>query len=197
MRNRDVIWLAAAALLGAGLVSLGVRGSVASATGALPVLWDAPAFTLTDQNGQAASLEMLAGHVWIADFIFTRCTRVCPLLTAHMRDLQRDLPNPELRFVSFSVDPKGDTVAALREYAKLWAPEETRWSLLHTEDASLRKLLDGMKLIAEDSSASLGPGMHTSLFFLIDGDGRVRGMYDSHDARALERLVNHASRLAP
>lgn len=161
-----------------------------------PVLWPAPAFELSDQHGRRVSLSSLRGHVWIADFIFTSCTRVCPMITARMRMLQRALPDPTLRFVSFSVDPDHDTTEALRAYAARWAPDERRWSLLRTDPAALRRVTDGMRVIAEPSGQVADPITHTSLFFLIDGAGRVRGMYDSASERAFSLLVAHAQALA-
>jgi cytochrome oxidase Cu insertion factor (SCO1/SenC/PrrC family) len=84
-----------------------------SSTEALPLLWNAPEFLLTDQRGKPVNKAALAGHVWIADFIFTKCTTVCPLITAKMALLQRQIADPSVRFVSFSVDPEHDTEAAL------------------------------------------------------------------------------------
>ncbi|HEY6880994.1 MAG TPA: SCO family protein [Polyangiales bacterium] len=177
-----------------GAVSFGVG---VHATGRRAATWPVPEFALIDQRGRPATKQTYQGQVWIADFIFTRCKSVCPLLTARMRELQQKLTSPALRFVSFSIDPEGDTVEALADYAALWAPQETRWSLLHSEPAALRQLVDGMRLISAKAPQDLSPGMHTSLFFLVDQRGDVRGMYDSRDARALHRLVEHVRQLAP
>src|SRR5580692_10167971 len=58
------------------------------ADAALPVLYDAPAFTLIDQDNQPATNTQLLGHPWIADFFFTTCATLCPTMTAQMSDLQ-------------------------------------------------------------------------------------------------------------
>jgi len=157
--------------------------------------WTAPEFALPDQRGRLLTSAELSGRVWIADFIFTRCTSICPLLTARMRTLQQKLSSPELRFVSFSVDPEHDSVEALHQYAEFWAPQEARWHLLRTEHASLHAVLDGMRVIARHSHDPNNAIIHTSLFFLIDRTGRVHGMYDSDDDRALQRLTADADRL--
>ena len=86
----------------------------------LPELWRVPGFSFRDQHGKSTTDRELLGHVWIADFIFTSCTTVCPMLSAQMVMLQRSLPHPELRFVSFSVDPAHDTPEVLQAYAQRW-----------------------------------------------------------------------------
>lgn len=162
----------------------------------LPLLWDAPKFLLTDQRGKPVDNGALAGHVWIADFIFTRCTTVCPLITAKMALLQRRITNPAARFVSFSVDPEHDTVAALAKYAKDWRPaSENRWLLLRTEDKSLGELVKGMHVALEKTNDQVNPIVHTAMFFLVDAQGSVRGVYDSGDDAKLDRLVKDTNRL--
>jgi len=70
----------------------------------LPVLWQVPEYRLVDQDGRTRTPEELRGSVWIADFIFTSCKSVCPVLSAKMVQVQRAISDPRLKFVSFSVD---------------------------------------------------------------------------------------------
>ena len=164
-----------------------------SANEALPILWPAPRFSLVDRAGQIRSSDELRGSIWIADFIFTRCSSVCPLLTAKMVQLQRAISDPRLRFVSFSVDPDRDTPDVLREYARRWAPDETRWTLLATTKQSLAAVVAGMKTFVQPQSDP-DAELHTSEFFLVDGQGRLRGLYDSNGA-SFARLLPHTQRL--
>jgi YHS domain-containing protein len=110
-----------------------------------------------------------------------------------MRELQRQLPTPALRFVSFSVDPAHDSVEVLRRYADYWAKDESRWHLLRTEPASLQTVLDGMRVIARPQPVVENPILHTSLFFVVDPAGHVRGMFDGEDPRARAQLVADVS----
>jgi protein SCO1/2 len=182
---------------------LGGRGSGAemyaqragAADGKLPELWEVPAFSFRDQNGRTQTNETLRGRVLIGDFIFTTCTTVCPLLSAKMRLLQRALPEAEVGFVSFSVDPAHDTPEALANYARSWSPGESRWTLLSTDATGLAALASGMKVAVEPSSDRENPIIHSSLFFLIDRGGKVRGFYDSSDELALQRLVTDTKTL--
>ena len=94
-----------------------------------PDVWRAPAFEFTDQNGSPVNLASLSGRVWIANFVFTQCTTICPTLSAKMALLRRRLPQQDLRFVSFSVDPAHDDEAALTAYAARFGPPDPRWIL--------------------------------------------------------------------
>ena len=87
-----------------------------------PTLLEVPAFELTSQAGDAFGSEQLQGEVWIANFIFTRCPTICPLLTSQMKGLTDSLADTPVRFVSFSVDPANDTPAVLTEYAERPVP---------------------------------------------------------------------------
>jgi protein SCO1/2 len=173
---------------------LASRRSSAGA-GELSQLWQVPDFSFPDQAEKQVTPRSLAGRVWIADFIFTTCTTVCPLITAKMVKLQRKLPDPELRFVSFSVDPAHDTPKALEAYRRTWNAGESRWILLSTDPKGLRATVQGMHVALQATDDPANPIIHTSLLFLVDGAGAVRGIYDSSDDEALGRLVADTKRL--
>jgi len=159
----------------------------------LPTLWPVPPFRLVDQDGHPRTAEELRGSVWIADFLFTSCRSVCPVLSAKMVQVQRAIADPRLRFVSFSVDPERDTPEALRTYRARWAPDETRWTLLANTEESLAALARGMKTFVErqpDPDATL----HSAEMFLVDGEGKVRGVYAT-DGESFAQLVPDARRL--
>ncbi len=169
----------------------GAPSVVASA--GLPVMWQIPPFSFRDQNGRPASEADLRGHVVIADFVFTTCTTICPLITAKMALMQRRLPSDTLRFVSFSVDPARDTPEALKKYAAAWRPGELRWLLLQTTPAGLASLAQAMFVSVKPVEKDIA---HSNLFFLVDEQGGVRGIYESDRDDAIERLVQDAKALA-
>jgi protein SCO1/2 len=182
----------AAALL-AGTVSGFRRG------GDLPVHWPLPAFALVDQDGRPQTLGGLRGRPWIADFIFTRCGGVCPLLTARVAKLQPRLP-AGTRIVSFTVDPEHDQPAVLARYARD-VGAGPHWLFLTGPREDLYRLatdgfkLAAMELPAGDPRAADGPFLHSAKLVLVDGEGRVRGYYDSEDEAARERLLADLARL--
>lgn len=146
----------------------------------LEPLFPAPAFAYVDHHGATVTTRSLVGQVWVANFIFTTCRTVCPLLTARFVQLQRALPGAEVGFVSFSVDPENDTPQALAAYAKTWAPDEPRWRLLATDAQTLPALASGFHVTAEKNKpGELDPILHSSVFVLVDRAGMVRGVFDS------------------
>jgi protein SCO1/2 len=157
------------------------------ASGELPVMWQVPKFSFVAQNGRRTTASDLEGHVFIADFVFTSCTTICPLITAKMALLQRRLErHSNVRFVSFSVDPERDTPEALKRYATAWRPGETRWLLLSTTPNELKSLASGMFVNVRPVDDDIA---HSNLFFLVDARGGVRGIYESDKNDALDRLV--------
>jgi len=167
----------------------------------LPVLGAAPSFTLTDQDGRAFSSRELAGRVWIAAFVFTRCPSVCPLLTQAMRSVQDRTAGAgdAVRLVSFTVDPAHDTPAVLAEYARLHGADPARWRFLTGPRAEIEdRVAAGFQVGVAGTGPDLVPEqvVHSSLLLLVDADGRVRGTYDSGQPERLDRLVEDALGLA-
>jgi protein SCO1/2 len=162
----------------------------------LKVLWDAPDFSFPDQDNKTVTRADLLGHVWIADFFFSQCTTACPVLTSRLMLLQKQMTQPSLRFISFSVDPEHDTPAALKKYADDWHGDQSRWRLLSTNEADLQKVALGMKVTVAPSGNEVNPILHSTLFMLVDTAGKVRGIYDSMDPDALKQLRLDARTLA-
>jgi protein SCO1/2 len=164
-----------------------------------PVYWTLPAFALVDQDGRGVRLLDLGGRPFVADFIFTRCAGVCPVMTARMARLQTQIPDG-VRLVSITVDPVHDVPAVLKRYAE-GVGAGPRWTFLTGPREDVYRLAkDGFKLEAAEvppgaPPAGDGPFLHSSKFVLVDGRGQVRGYYDSDDAAALERLVADAGRI--
>lgn len=161
---------------------------------ALDVLADVPAFSLTDQNNETVTLETLKGKPWVADFVFTRCGGPCPQMTAKMAALQETLPK-EMRFVSFSVDPEHDTPAVLKEYAKIFGADESRWHFLTGEKSAIFAQARGMLLTAIPATEN-NAIIHDERFLLIDAQGRLRGAYHSKRDEEMKQLASDAKRVA-
>jgi cytochrome oxidase Cu insertion factor (SCO1/SenC/PrrC family) len=158
-----------------------------------PVLGQVPDFALTNRDGRTVRLADLAGKPWIADFIFTRCPASCPVMTARMARLNRDLPEDSaVRLVSFTVDPDHDTPQVLQQYAASFkAPD--RWLFLTGDKRALYHLSrEGFKLGIEmnpqPATGSIEPILHSTRFVLVDGEGRIRGYYEGFDEESMGKL---------
>src|SRR6266850_6885603 len=108
----------------------------------LPVYGQIPGFALTDETGRPFDKKSLDGKIWVADFIFTTCTGPCPRMSSLMRQVQQASSGmPEVRLVSFTVDPERDTPAALAEYATRYHARPDRWRFLTGPRESLDRLM--------------------------------------------------------
>jgi protein SCO1/2 len=159
-----------------------------------PVLGQVPPFALTNRDGRPVTLASLAGRPWIADFVFTRCAASCPMMTARLARLGKDLPAGEpIHRVSFTVDSAHDTPEVLARYADSFqAPPD--WFFLTGPEADLQRLSrQGFKLALDVPQGAPGstvePILHSTRFVLVDGQGRIRGYYDGQDEEAMRRLV--------
>lgn len=165
----------------------------------LPRLSEVPDFAATAENGATVRRADLGGRVFIADFIFTTCTGICPGMTAKMKSLAEELRDePRIRFVSFTVDPDHDTPDVLLRYSREHGADPARWSFLRIEKAGLRRLArEGFKLAVEDGGAGSAEAiLHSTRFVLVDAAGVIRGYYESDRPGAMAALAADARRLA-
>jgi protein SCO1/2 len=111
-----------------------------------------PPFVLVERSGKEMTLGDLSGKVWIADFIWTRCPDVCPLISAVMARIQAHFKDePDLRLVSISVDPEHDTPPVLSRYAAQFGADPDRWLFLTGDKKSIHTLVrEGFKLLVYD-----------------------------------------------
>ena len=150
-----------------------------------PVIGQLPAFSLVDSTGRPFGNADLAGHVWIVDFVFTRCTSICPLLTRSMAQLAEVLDRngvEDVRLLTITVDPTYDTPERLAEYARANGARPERWVFLTGDEASIQHLVVGgfkTPLGPSDEASGVLDIAHTGKLVLVDGLGRIRGYYDS------------------
>ena len=166
-----------------------------------PVLRELPQWRLVDQNGEAFGSDDLAGEVYVASFLFTRCATVCPRLTASLRQLERRYREEgveDVRLVSFTVDPAHDTPDLLRDYARSRSLDLERWSLVTGAEPEMRSVVvDGFALpMGErlDLAGGLVDVAHAARLALVDRDGGVRGYYGS-DAVGLDEVFHRTRQI--
>lgn len=186
--------IAACILLPMALIACTAHDDTSTEIAALPVLGELPEFDLVDEDGASFTREELAGELWIADFIFTRCPSTCPVQTAMMKRLQDALTSKpywsSTRLVSFSVDPGYDTPEVLTEYAESAGAEPGKWKFVTgTRDAIWALSIDGFKLAAGEPAEGDGPLFHSSKFILVDAHGQIRGYYDGLTPEGVDALV--------
>lgn len=196
-RARALVW----ATLAVVIVGAGIAGAWSfvrdTAPTAPPVFGRVPAFTLTERSGATVSSEDLRGRPWVADFIFTRCQGICPVLSGRMADLLRRLERQgitDTTAVSFTVDPEHDDPATLREYAERFGADPEQWLFLTGDLPAIEHVVrDGFLLsIAalpeEQRRNAPEPITHSDRFVLVDEQLRIRGYYHGTDDEGLAKL---------
>jgi protein SCO1/2 len=170
------------------------------------VLGGLPAFTLTDQRGQPFGSRELAGKVWVADFIFTSCQGVCPLLSERMAEVGKRARHlgPDFHLVSISVDPERDTPARLAEYGARYGANPIAWSFLTgPEQAIQATVVDGFKIGAgkertggdADGGAGFWEIFHGENLVLVDRQLQIRGYFPA-TAEGIDKLMEAVGRVA-
>jgi protein SCO1 len=153
---------------------------------ALPVIGPVADFVLTNQAGQPVTLADLRGKVWVADIIFTRCAGPCPRMTRQMESLQAALPRDSgARLVTLTTDPEFDTPEVLATYAGRFNASPGRWTFLTGTKTQIAGLaIDSLKLTAIEKKAEERTDkddlfIHSTIFVIVDKQGRLRGSFET------------------
>ncbi len=168
---------------------------------ALPVLGELPAFSLTAHTGQSVTLDDLRGRVWIANFFFTTCRSICPIMQDNMSEVQKAFAsNPTVQMVSFTVDPERDTVQTLQEYARRRGALPGKWLFVTGEKKAIYRLArKGFRLAADDVPEQIQGTqhdfIHSEKLVLVDTQGRIRGYYSGLDVEQVGKLIEDTRKL--
>ena len=166
--------------------------------------YDLGAYRLTERSGKVVTEADLAGEVWVAAFIFTRCPISCPKISAVMKSLQGPLGDAGVKLVSISVDPDYDTPAVLGRYAAGLGADPSRWWFLTgKQDEIVDLVLHRFHLplgrggeAPTDGAAKVEDVQQSPRLVLVGRGNKVVGFYDSDDADAVAKLVKKAKRQA-
>ncbi|MGY3791845.1 SCO family protein [uncultured Aquimarina sp.] len=148
-------------------------------------------FSLWNQNGKNITQADYNDKIYVADFFFTTCQTICPIMTDHMKLIQNRLKkDSEVKLLSHTVIPETDDVPQLKEYAKRKGVDDTRWNLVTGDKKQIYDLARKSYLVAK-SNGDGGPYdmIHTENFVLVDKKKRIRGFYDGTDLEEIERLL--------
>ena len=148
-------------------------------------------FSLLNQNGNNVTQEDYKNKIYVADFFFTTCPDICPIMTGNMLYLQENLKDTNVMLASFSVTPKIDTVEVLKEYSTLKGVDDARWNLMTGDKKQIYDLARKSYLVAKAIPDGKNHGMiHTENFVLVDRDKRIRGYYDGTNIEDMNKLLD-------
>ncbi len=148
-------------------------------------------FSLLNQNGNNVTQEDYKNKIYVADFFFTTCPDICPIMTGNMLYLQENLKDTNVMLASFSVTPKIDTVEVLKEYSTLKGVDDSRWNLMTGDKKQIYDLARKSYLVVKAIQDGKNHGMiHTENFVLVDRDKRIRGYYDGTNIEDMDKLLD-------
>ena len=148
-------------------------------------------FKLINQNGDTVTQEQYAQKIYIADFFFTTCPTICPMMTANMVDIQKIIQDDdEVMLLSHSVTPEIDSVPQLKKYALEKGVIDAKWNLVTGDKKQIYELARKSYLAALDDGDG-GPYdmIHTENFILVDKERRIRGFYDGTSSEEVTQLL--------
>jgi protein SCO1/2 len=151
-------------------------------------------FEFTNQNGQKITNQNFKGKIYIADFFFTTCPSICPILAKNMGSLQETYKEDEnILLLSHSVMPWVDTVEKIKEYALEQKAIDDKWHLVTGNREAIYKIARASYFADEDFKKTKDESefIHTENFVLVDEKGRIRGVYNGTLALDVQRLKRH------
>jgi protein SCO1 len=153
-------------------------------------------WNFTNQDGELISKGDYEGKVYVANFFFTRCPGICPVLTKNLRQVQAETKGLNVSFLSHTVDPKNDTVGRLKWYCEDKQLDNSNWDFVTGEQKAIYEM-GVLSYLVPNSENALAPGgfLHSDKFILIDTKSRIRGMYSGTDSTEVNKLIIDINKL--
>jgi len=146
-------------------------------------------FSLTNQNGETVTQSKFDNKIYVADFFFTTCQSICPIMTKNMKDIQDKLiKDSEVLLLSHTVFPEIDSVEVLKKYAVENEVIDSKWDLVTGDKKEIYDLARKSYLAAKDNSFGEYEMIHTENFVLIDKKKQIRGFYDGTNKEEIDKL---------
>ena len=149
-------------------------------------------FSMKNQNGETITQEFYNDKIYVADFFFTTCPTICPIMTENMGYIQEKIKNDsDVLLLSFSVTPEIDSVEQLKKYALEKNVIDSKWNLVTGNKKDIYNLARKSYLVAKTNGDGGKYDMiHTENFVLVDKEKRIRGFYDGTNSKEMDQLLN-------
>ena len=152
-------------------------------------------FKLVNQNGDTISQKAYENKIYVADFFFTTCPTICPIMTINMAAVQGSIvEDEEVMLLSHSVTPQIDSVPRLKAYATEKGVVDAKWNLVTGDKKQIYELARKSYLaVKTDGDGGPYDMIHTENFILVDKERRIRGFYDGTNPEEIEKLLEDLS----
>jgi protein SCO1/2 len=150
-----------------------------------------PDFRFVSQEGKIVTQANLNNSVYVANFFFASCQDVCKKMSAQMvRVNEAFRNNPQVKLISYTVDPDRDSVAVLQQYAAMYQADPAKWIFLTGPKKELYALAqNGYKVAAMQAPGTVPDFIHSEKLILVDKEKHVRGIYDGTNVQDVDRLI--------
>jgi protein SCO1/2 len=139
----------------------------------------APQFELVNQDGDTISNEDYKGKVYVAEFFFTTCPTICPVMNKNLIEVQEEFKENDFGIASISIDPEHDSPQVLNDYAENYGITDPDWHFLTGNKEQIYSLANGgFNIYAGIDEAVPGGFAHSGLFALVDQEGYIRSRID-------------------
>ncbi|WP_034044063.1 SCO family protein [Wocania ichthyoenteri] len=154
-------------------------------------------FTLINQNGDTITQNEYKDKIYVADFFFTRCPSICPIMSNNMAKIQQTfIKNNDVMLLSLSVTPTIDSVSVLREYANNKGVIDSKWNITTGNKKHIYELArKSYFAVVEQGDGGLQDFIHTPNFILIDKKKQIRGIYDGTNDIEIQRIIEDINTL--
>ncbi|MEQ9303169.1 MAG: SCO family protein [Marinoscillum sp.] len=154
-------------------------------------------FQFVDQDSTIITNATFHNQVYVADFFFTSCPTICPVMKQQMlRIYEEYLNDPEVAILSHTIDPKHDTVAVLKDFSEKLGVESSKWHFVTGSQDDIYEIGEtSYMVVANEDECAPGGYIHSGAFLLVDKKGRIRGVYDGTVPEQVDILINDIKRL--
>ena len=155
-------------------------------------------FAFVNQVGDTITNVDVDGKIYVADFFFTTCPTICPIMKKEMlRVYEKFNDQPNFMILSHSIDPTHDTQEVLKDYGeKLGVEDASSWNFLTGDQEKIFEI-GQTSYLTTAMADQMEPGgfLHSGAFLLVDGNGRIRGVYDGTKSDQVDRLISDIPKL--
>ncbi len=148
-----------------------------------------PDFKFVNQYADTITAKNLDGKIYVADFFFTTCPSICPVMHRNMLNVYKEFKDDEnFRIISHTIDPKYDTIPVLKRYADKLGISGNNWWLLHGDKGATYTIAKSYLQSVQEKNPA-GQFIHDGFFILIDKQKRIRGTYEGTDPKEVDKMI--------
>ena len=151
-------------------------------------------FSFTNQDGKKVTEKDVAGKIFVAEYFFTTCKSICPIMNANMKIVYERFKNEkDFLILAHTCDPGTDSVERLKKYADSLNVDTAKWIFLTgTKDSLYRQARHSYKIDDPNNNplSNEVDFLHSQFFSLVDKKGNVRSIYEGNERKDVERMIN-------